>query len=70
MDALRKAEALIEALNYIRTFRDRLTVIKVLRANLGADGKATPATVASVAGLVRALAEGVRGVRRRVLATN
>jgi len=28
-DALRKAEALIEALNYIRTFRDRLTVIKL-----------------------------------------
>jgi acetylglutamate kinase len=28
-DAIRKAEALIEALNYIRTFRDRLTVIKL-----------------------------------------
>jgi acetylglutamate kinase len=28
-DAIRKAEALIEALSYIRTFRDRLTVIKV-----------------------------------------
>jgi acetylglutamate kinase len=27
-DAIRKAEALIEACNYIRTFRDRLTVIK------------------------------------------
>jgi acetylglutamate kinase len=28
-DAIRKAEALIEALSYIRTFRDRLTVIKL-----------------------------------------
>jgi acetylglutamate kinase len=28
-DAIRKAEALIEALQYIRTFRDRLTVIKL-----------------------------------------
>jgi acetylglutamate kinase len=28
-DATRKAEALIEALGYIRTFRDRLTVIKL-----------------------------------------
>ncbi len=28
-DAIRKAEALIEALGYIRTFRDRLTVIKL-----------------------------------------
>jgi acetylglutamate kinase len=28
-DAIRKAEALIEALPYIRTFRDRLTVIKL-----------------------------------------
>src|ERR1700686_4448932 len=28
-DANRKAEALIEALGYIRTFRDRLTVIKL-----------------------------------------
>jgi tryptophan synthase alpha chain len=45
-------------------------LVDTVRANLGADGKATPATVASVAGLVRALAEGVRGVRRRVLATN
>ena len=26
-DAIRKAEALIEALSYIRTFRDRLTVV-------------------------------------------
>ena len=45
-------------------------LVDTVRANLGADGKATPATVASVAGLVRALAEGVRGVRRRVLAAN
>lgn len=29
MDAIRKAEALIEACNYIRRFRDRLTVIKL-----------------------------------------
>jgi len=28
-EAIRKAEVLIEALNYIRTFRDRLTVIKL-----------------------------------------
>src|SRR5580692_11019002 len=28
-DAIRKAEALIEARGYIRTFRDRLTVIKL-----------------------------------------
>src|ERR1700738_3348650 len=28
-DAIRKVEALIEALSYIRTFRDRLTVIKL-----------------------------------------
>src|SRR6185312_9189316 len=28
-DAVRKVEALIEALSYIRTFRDRLTVIKL-----------------------------------------
>src|SRR5947199_2451175 len=28
-DAIRKAEALIEALSYIRNFRDRLTVIKL-----------------------------------------
>src|SRR5437899_1497503 len=28
-DAIRKAEALIEALSYIRRFRDRLTVIKL-----------------------------------------
>src|SRR5258708_4682440 len=28
-DAIRKAEVLIEALSYIRNFRDRLTVIKL-----------------------------------------
>ncbi|HLJ93346.1 MAG TPA: acetylglutamate kinase, partial [Gemmataceae bacterium] len=28
-DAIRKADVLIEALDYIRTFRDRLTVIKL-----------------------------------------
>jgi tryptophan synthase alpha chain len=45
-------------------------LVDTVRTNLGADGEAMPATVASVAGLVRTLAEGVRGVRRRVLATN
>ena len=28
-DAIRKAEALVEALGYIRQFRDRLTVVKL-----------------------------------------
>src|SRR5438105_6403314 len=28
-DAIRKADVLIEALSYIRTFRDRLTIIKL-----------------------------------------
>ena len=28
-DAIRKADVLIEALSYIRTFRDKLTVIKL-----------------------------------------
>jgi acetylglutamate kinase len=41
-DAIRKAEALIEALNYIRTFRDRLTVIK-----LGGSAMEDPAALAA-----------------------
>lgn len=41
-DAIRKAEALIEALPYIRTFRDRLTVIK-----LGGSAMEDPAALAA-----------------------
>jgi acetylglutamate kinase len=41
-DAIRKAEALIEALSYIRTFRDRLTVIK-----LGGSAMEEPAALES-----------------------
>jgi acetylglutamate kinase len=41
-DAIRKAEALIEALGYIRTFRDRLTVIK-----LGGSAMEDPAALAA-----------------------
>src|SRR5262249_8946560 len=40
-DAIRKAEALIEARGYIRTFRDRLTVIK-----LGGSAMENPAALA------------------------
>jgi tryptophan synthase alpha chain len=43
-------------------------LVDTVRSKLGANGKATPATVAAVADLVGALAEGVRGAR--VLATN
>ena len=39
-------------------------LVDTVRSNLGADGKATPATVAAVADLVRSLAKGVRGARR------
>jgi tryptophan synthase alpha chain len=39
-------------------------LIDAASKNLGADGKPTAATVAAVADLVRALAEGVRGARR------
>jgi tryptophan synthase alpha chain len=39
-------------------------LVDTVRNNLGADGKATPATVAAVADLVRSLAKGVRGARR------
>jgi tryptophan synthase alpha chain len=38
-------------------------LVEAIRQSLSADGKATPGTVASVANLVRALAEGVRGAR-------
>src|SRR5262249_22150461 len=41
-DAVRKVEALIEALSYIRTFRDRLTVIK-----LGGSAMEEPAALRS-----------------------
>jgi acetylglutamate kinase len=46
-DAIRKAEALIEALNYIRTFRDRLTVIK-LGGSAMEDSAALTATLQDV----------------------
>jgi tryptophan synthase alpha chain len=36
-------------------------LVEAVRHSLSADGKATPATVHSIAGLVRDLAEGVRG---------
>jgi tryptophan synthase alpha chain len=39
-------------------------LVDTVRNNLGADGTATPATVAAVADLVRSLAKGVRGARR------
>ena len=46
-DAIRKAEALVEALRYIRTFRDRLTVIK-LGGSAMEDPDALRATLQSV----------------------
>jgi acetylglutamate kinase len=46
-DAIRKAEVLIEALGYIRTFRDRLTVIK-LGGSAMEDPAALRATLQSV----------------------
>jgi acetylglutamate kinase len=46
-DAIRKAEVLIEALGYIRTFRDRLTVIK-LGGSAMDDPAALRATLQSV----------------------
>jgi acetylglutamate kinase len=46
-DAIRKAETLIEALNYIRTFRDRLTVIK-LGGSAMEDPQALTATLQDV----------------------
>ena len=46
-DAIRKAEALIEALSYIRTFRDRLTVIK-LGGSAMEDPEALKATLQDV----------------------
>ncbi len=39
-------------------------LVEAVRKSLGADGRPTPATVAAVADLVRALAGGVRGARR------
>jgi acetylglutamate kinase len=42
MDAIRKAEALIEACSYIRRFRDRLTIIK-----LGGSAMEEPAVLAA-----------------------
>ena len=44
-------------------------LVDTVRSNLGADGKATPATVAAVADLVRSLAKGVRGARRVLAAS-
>ncbi len=44
-------------------------LVEAVRTSLGADGKPTPATVASVADLVRALADGVRGAQRASVAT-
>jgi acetylglutamate kinase len=46
-DAIRKAEALVEALGYVRTFRDRLTVIK-LGGSAMEDPAALRATLQSV----------------------
>jgi tryptophan synthase alpha chain len=42
-------------------------LVEAIRKSLGQDGKATPATVRSVADLVRELAEGVRSARARFL---
>jgi tryptophan synthase alpha chain len=39
-------------------------LVEAIRRSLSAEGKPTPATVTSVAGLVRALADGVRTARR------
>ena len=39
-------------------------LVEAVRTSLGADAKPTAATVAAVADLVRALADGVRGARR------
>src|SRR5262249_43147216 len=46
-DAIRKAEVLLEALSYIRNFRDRLTVIK-LGGSAMEDGAALQATLHDV----------------------
>src|SRR5262249_52736926 len=46
-DAIRKADVLIEALSYIRTFRDRLTVIK-LGGSAMEDAEALRATLQDV----------------------
>ncbi len=39
-------------------------LVDAIRKSLDADGRPTPGTVAAVSGLVRALAEGVRGAKR------
>jgi tryptophan synthase alpha chain len=44
-------------------------LVEAVRTSLGGDGKPTPAMVAAVAGLVRALADGVRGAERASVAT-
>jgi tryptophan synthase alpha chain len=44
-------------------------LVEAVRTSLGADAKPTPATVVSVADLVRALAAGVRGAQRASVAT-
>jgi tryptophan synthase alpha chain len=44
-------------------------LVDTVRNNLGADGTATPATVAAVADLVRSLAKGVRAARRVLAAS-
>ena len=44
-------------------------LVEAIRKSLGADGKATAATVRSVADLVCELAEGVRSARARILGT-
>src|SRR6516225_7698369 len=46
-EAIRKADVLIEALSYIRTFRDRLTVIK-LGGSVMEDSSALRATLEDV----------------------
>jgi len=40
-------------------------LVEAVRKSLSAEGKSTPATVSSVADLVRALADGVRGAKSR-----
>jgi tryptophan synthase alpha chain len=44
-------------------------LVEAVRSSLGADGKPSPATVASVAELVRALPDGVRGAQRASVAS-
>jgi len=44
-------------------------LVDAVRSTLGADGQASPATVAAVADLVRVLANGVRGASRVAVAS-